>query len=73
MHGGQDVMTLSVRLTSVIAAADAALLFRFSSSEQACAADFRDVSWFPVLLGASTLTIIVAYFHICNNNFNLAK
>jgi hypothetical protein len=51
----------------VIATAYAAL-----NSQQTCSGEFSDVPWCPGLSAAHSMrlsTIIIAYFHICNNNF----
>jgi hypothetical protein len=57
----------------VIATAYAALLFL--SSQQTYSGDFSDVPWFRVCRRRihTPSTIIIAYFHICNNNFHFAK
>jgi hypothetical protein len=55
----------------VIATAYAALLFLTAKPALATSATFPSSEFFG---GAFRLqTIIIAYFHICNNNFHFAK
>jgi hypothetical protein len=67
----QDVMRLSVRLTS----RDSNRLCGSSvlGSEQTCSCDFSDVPGSELLAAHSLPTIIIAYFNFCNNNFHIGK